>query len=142
VNTDPNPVGTATHPDADTWVLRLPWPKPPITLNTHWRAWQARWRAEQTIAATSALLAAHARIPACQRIHVQLVWVPRLNRTRDEDNPIATLKPLIDGLKKAGVVPDDNPKHVTWDRPRIEPANPRDPHMDLIVTRLAPKDRP
>jgi crossover junction endodeoxyribonuclease RusA len=74
-------------------------------------------------------------IPPCDAIHVQLIYVPRDRRRRDSDGLVATLKPCLDGIVDAGVVPDDSPEYVTWSAPIIAPADPKDPHLRLEITR-------
>lgn len=54
-----------------------------------------------------------AKIPRCDRIRVELHWLPVTARARDTDNPAPSLKAVIDGLKLAGVVEDDDHTHVT-----------------------------
>lgn len=127
--------------EPDTWTLRLPWTKPPLTLNQRGH-WAGRSRVIREVRNTARILARHAQIPACPRIHAQLVYVPRDKRTRDQDNLVATLKPLLDGLRDAHIVPDDDPTHVAWTPPRIDPPNGADPHLYLVITRLDAQETP
>lgn len=72
-----------------------------------------------------AFAAAEARrqsIPHLDHICTRLVWTPPDRRRRDEDNIIATAKPLWDGLVDAGVVDDDTSEYMTKLMPRIEGA--------------------
>lgn len=57
-------------------------------------------------------LARAERIPACERIRVGLVYTPKVSRRRDPDNLVGLLKPCVDGLVDAGVVPDDTAEQV------------------------------
>lgn len=70
--------------------------------------WVQEWRQEAVKAAW-----AH-RIPACERIRISAVF----HRTRcgqaDEDNDRSRLKPLVDGLRDAGVIKRDTRKYVTY----------------------------
>jgi crossover junction endodeoxyribonuclease RusA len=50
---------------------------------------------------------------------VQLTYTPRIRRTRDADNLVALLKPLVDGLVDAGVVADDDDEQVERAMPVI-----------------------
>jgi crossover junction endodeoxyribonuclease RusA len=119
---------------ADTWTIRLPYDKPPLTLNQrlHWRA---EARIKHQVRADVTTLVTNARIPACHAIHVQLVYVPRDHRIRDCDNLVATLKPCIDAIRACDVVPDDSPQYVTWGMPIITAPDSKDPHMLLEITR-------
>lgn len=55
----------------------------------------------------------------------------------DADNLVASMKPILDGLVVAGVIPDDSPKHVelevVW-----EAAPPGSGEVHLRVTALPP----
>jgi len=114
------------------WILELDWQKPPLSLNDR-PGWRREAKLKKYIRHTGSWLARAAGIPPLESIHVQLHWTPATNRTRDPDNPIATQKPLIDGLKDAGVVPDDSPRYVTWSPPQIHPADATHPRMWLEI---------
>ena len=43
---------------------------------------------------------------------VQLIWIPKGRRRRDEENLNPTLKAVVDGLVDAGVLTDDTPDLV------------------------------
>lgn len=115
-----------------TYLVRLPWATPPISLNDrgHWRAKAARVKHVRYQVAQ--LLTMH-RIPAAERIHVTLHYVPRDRRRRDADNLVGTLKPCIDAMVDSQIVPDDSPEYVTWSQPVIEAADPNDPHLYLTI---------
>lgn len=119
-----------------TWTLDLPYDRPPLSLNDRGQsrgARQARSRIAAEVKAAVKLLARH--IGPQEAIHVRLHWQPKDRRRRDPDNQVATLKPCIDGLVAAGVVPDDCPPYVDWSAPRIhEPAPDRRPRVWLVVT--------
>jgi crossover junction endodeoxyribonuclease RusA len=117
-----------------SWTIRLPYSTPPLTLNGR-QHWATKARAVKEVRSTTATLARVLRIPACERIHVTLHYIPRDGRRRDQDNIVATLKPCIDGLVDAGIVPDDSPDYVTWSPPVIDPCDYRDPHLYLTIER-------
>lgn len=109
-----------------SWILRLPWQRPPLTLNQRGASIGSRMAQADTvrqIRGVAKVLATNAKIGPRARIHVRLHWQPELNRRRDEDNLIPTLKPLIDGLVDAGITPDDGSRYIDWSRPVIHPAN-------------------
>ncbi len=105
-----------------SWRLELPLAKP-LSLNAR-QHWRVKAKAVAQLRRDAHLLAEAARVPACSRIHVQLHYVPRDARRRDRDNLVATLKPVLDGLVDAGVVPDDTDEYVTWSPPIIDPPCP------------------
>ncbi|AIL96403.1 RusA family crossover junction endodeoxyribonuclease [Corynebacterium ureicelerivorans] len=88
------------------WDLKLPWVKPPLSLNDR-EHWAPRAKKQKAVREASALLARQAGIPRLGTAKVRLVWLVADRRRRDRENITATLKPAIDGLVDAGVVEDD-----------------------------------
>ena len=116
------------------WTIRLPYTAPPLTLNGR-QHWASKARGVREVRGTVATLARVLHIPACQRIHVTLHYVPRDGRRRDADNLVGTLKPCIDGLVDARIVPDDSPEYLTWSPPVIDPPDSNEPHLYLVIER-------
>jgi len=123
---------------ARTWTIRLPYTAPPLSLNDRGRSHWPKTRLTREIRGVANILAREARVPALAACTVALHYVPRDNRRRDTDNLVATLKPLADGLVDAGIVPDDTPGLMGKPEPLIHPANPRDPHLYLVITEVTP----
>lgn len=119
-----------------TWTIRLPYATPPLLMNDR-HHWRKKAQITSEVRATTAVLVRALRVPACQRIHVTLHYVPRDGRRRDPEGLIATQKPCIDGLVDAGVVPDDSPEFVTWSAPVIDAADSQEPHLYLTIERIA-----
>jgi len=109
----------------------------PLSPNYRLNRWEEARRKAQLRDQVRWLLRAR-HVPRMQRAHVQVEWTPRLNRRRDVENLAAVQKVLIDGCRDyperrsldrsrliepawTGVVPDDDPQHVTWDPPIIHP---------------------
>ncbi len=117
------------------WVIPLPWEKPPLSLNQrlHWRVKHQWTKVLRQIAAVE--VRRHG-IPGLVRCRVQLAWAPPDRRVRDEDNLVATLKPLCDGLVDAGVVPDDGPAWMDKPTPMIV-APRRPPVLWLVVSEVS-----
>jgi len=119
------------------WMLHLPWATNPVSLNRGgkrggWRQDAAANRAVRELAFSLALN----RIPRQKRIRVRLDWHVSTVRTRDEDNLMRAMKHLVDGLRLAGVVDDDNRTYVLRDMPTIPYRSPADggyAHMRLYV---------
>jgi len=108
-----------------TWTITLPYRRPPLSLNDRGQSIGARKKKAalvKQIRADVAVLVRAADIPSLDAIHVRLHYQPCDNRRRDSDNLVATLKPCIDGLVDAHIVPDDCDPYVDWSRPRIHPA--------------------
>lgn len=106
------------------YTVPLPWRSPPLNLNDRdARAVHNRKVAEARSAAGWAVKTAG--VPKLDRVLVALHWRPAATRTRDTDNPVATLKPCCDGIVDAGVVKDDSPQYMVKLMPIIhEPAKP------------------
>ena len=125
------------------WTIRLPWTKPPLSLNdrSHWRA-KAAATASVRIAARAGAIGARNRsfVPPpwpLERAAVTLTYYPRDRRRRDATNLVATYKACVDGLVDAGVIPDDTPQFLVELMPVIaEPDG--DPRMLLTIREVKP----
>jgi crossover junction endodeoxyribonuclease RusA len=118
-----------------TWTIRLPYTRPPISLNSRMH-WATKARFTREIRSLVAFTARQQRIPAMDSAHIELHWVPRDRRRRDSDNPYPTLKAAIDGLRDARVLSIDDSSEYVTSRVVIDPANPRDPHLLLVLERV------
>jgi crossover junction endodeoxyribonuclease RusA len=58
-------------------------------------------------------------IPDLGRCEVRLVWYVNTRTRRDDENPVATLKALCDGLVDAEVVEDDTRAYMLKHMPEI-----------------------
>lgn len=112
----------SSPPPSGPWTLELPFTKP-MSLNdrAHWRV-KARITKEWREAAH--VLARAQRIPACERVHIQLFYVPADRRPRDPLNLVQSLKAVEDGIVDAGVIPNDDSRHHESVMPIITPAGP------------------
>ncbi len=113
---------TAAPEQAEVYELDVPMIRdlPPLNANQrlHWRA-----KSQRTALVRDAvtLLARNARIPTGRHLVVQLHFRPGDNRRRDASNLVPTQKPAVDGLVRAGVVPDDTAEWVTEKMPKLHP---------------------
>lgn len=105
-------------PEPTVYRLDLPWETPPLSLNDR-RHWAAQAQLVSTVREIAGWRAKGANIGRHDRVRVTLNYQPLDRRRRDEDNLVATLKPLCDGLVDVGVVPDDTPDHMVKDMPVI-----------------------
>lgn len=94
----------------------------PMSLNDRYGSWHASWRKTQGIRRTVATNARRMRIPAQQHIHVRIEVLPAVTRRRDADNTAPTVKAAVDGLRDAGVIPDDTTEHVHHHQSLFHPA--------------------
>lgn len=115
--------------DAD-WVLQLPWRSPPLSLNRQPGHPVTHAAVKREIKTAAWALAKQKRIPKLSAIMVELVWYKGDNRRADGDNMATTLKPLIDGLVQAKVIPDDDSERVISSLSRV------------VLRRNTPDDNP
>lgn len=94
----------------------------PISLNDRSGSWHAGWRRDQAVRRIIAQHARWMRIPAQQFVHVRLEITPAVKRRRDADNTAPTVKAAVDGLRDAGVIPDDTTEHVHHHQSVFHPA--------------------
>lgn len=123
------------------WTLTLPYLVPPLTLN-HSHHWTKTRVIRIGIRDAACWLAKAAKIPKLTAVTLELVYHPRDSIRRDADNMAATMKPAIDGLVLAGVLDDDNAKHVLSTTQRVGDRRSQ-PKLLLIVrgTEAAHADR-
>ena len=119
----------------DTWVLSLPYRRPPLSLNSRLHH-MVEHRLKGDLKAATILVAHGARIPKLRAVTAELVWFKGDNRRADADNIMPTLKPCLDGLVARGVLPDDDSTHVLRTSTRIvlkrdDPNAWRGPRLEL-----------
>lgn len=115
--------------------IRLPWSKPPLSLNDRGH-WSAKARRTRDVRAVTAGFVRAAHIPHSTRISVRLTYHPKDGRRRDADNLVATYKAVCDAIVDAGVVTDDEPAFMTKHMPVIGPPDTKDPHLVLTIETL------
>lgn len=116
----------------DEWVIRLPYTRPPLSLNDRMH-WAPKGKITREIR-DYVREACWYRVPTLERAHIELHWVPRDRRRRDTDNPYPTLKAAIDGIRDATVIADDDSTRVT-SAVVIDDPDPKDPHIYLRIER-------
>lgn len=99
-------------------IILMPWPKkPPLNLNR-----RAHWSEIATVRQTAAWMAKTKKLPqGLPHVWVELIYRAPDRRRRDEDNLVATLKPVCDGLVDHGLVQDDHTGLMTKFMPTILP---------------------
>lgn len=129
---------TSTGPlgDGRTWTFDLPLTTP-LSMNDreHWRK-KARQVAQ--LRRDVQVLVRQARVPALERIAVELHYAPRDARRRDALNLVATLKVVEDAIVDAGVVPDDTGRWVEPTMPVLDPPTGRGEGRLFVVVRELP----
>lgn len=74
--------------------------------------WRTRARITKALREAAAATARAAHIPPQERITIRAVLHPHDKRRRDPHNWYPSYKAAIDGVVDAGVIPDDNGKHL------------------------------
>lgn len=119
-----------------TEIIELPVPlvsgKPPLTANDRLHHMVKARRTKQ-VRAQVGWQARAAGLKPQTYIVVQLHYVPAVVRDRDPSNLVPTQKPAVDGLRDAGVVPNDTPEFVGELMPVIHDPEPGAPRMWLAV---------
>lgn len=118
-----------------SWTAVLP-PMEPFTLNDRVH-WAQRYQIEQMWQTAAAYTALQAGAPrGLDRVKVTLAIRPPDRRRRDRHNFTAMFKPCVDGLVKAGIIPDDTPGHLVSEAITIRPfeeAHRGTWHYQLII---------
>lgn len=117
--------------------VRLPWTKPPLSLNDR-RHWTAHAREVSAVRHAARVYLKRAGFdPRGQRVKIQLGWTPATRRRADTDNAMATLKVIADAAVDIGLVPDDVPLWMAKPEPIIT-APSKDPHLWIELSTTAP----
>ncbi len=123
-------------------VLRLPYTRPPLSLNDR-PYYRKRARIVRQIRGDVTQIGRALRMEPWPHLHVHLSYVAPDARRRDADNLLGTQKPAVDALTAAGVargwaclslIPDDDPEHLSWSPPTIHPPDEHGPRLWLTVT--------
>lgn len=104
-------MNTPTITEDGAYVVTLPAGMKLLNANdrTHWRTRARITKALREAAEESAL---DAQIPPLDRATIQAVLHPHDKRRRDAHNWYPSFKAAIDGIVDAGVLPDDDGKHL------------------------------
>lgn len=116
-----------------TTTFEFPWATAPLSMNHRLHRMQEA-RIQKDLRALMHAIARH--VPEMDRCEVRLVWFVKDRRTRDDENIVATLKPLCDGLVDAEIVPDDTRKYMVKHMPEVRYVKGCTPHFELTLTEL------
>lgn len=116
--------------------------EPPPSLNQMQRMhWARRKQIRDLWAEEIAVAAMEAGRPRFRRAQILLRLFYRTNRRRDLDNAIGgPAKVILDGLKDAGVIEDDNVRAVRLMPPVID-VDRNNPRVEIELTELAGEER-
>lgn len=124
-----------TPTETTTYIVALPAGMKLLNANdrTHWRTRARITKALREAAEESAL---DAQIPPLNRATIQAVLHPHDKRRRDAHNWYPSFKAAIDGVVDAGVLPDDNGKHLI----KVEVVLGAPVRHNQIALRITPMD--
>lgn len=102
---------TADATETTTYVVALPAGMKLLNANDriHWRT---RGRLTKALREAAAKSARDAHIPPMEQIRIKAVLHPHDKRRRDPHNWYPSYKAAIDGIVDAGVISDDDGKHL------------------------------
>ena len=120
----------------ETITLTIDTTRPRMTSNDQRRAHWAKVRNEKAAMETEVWLAARrARLtPITTPVRVKIVWHPPNGIHRDSDSLGPFLKAALDSLVKAGILPDDNSRHVLSTTTAIGAPDRDHPRIDIQIT--------
>ncbi|MFD2419758.1 hypothetical protein [Amycolatopsis pigmentata] len=96
---------------------------------------QEKTRRRAIVADTVTAQAARVGLGGHTHVNVRLHFATGDSRGRDQANLAATLTPCLDGLVRAGVIPDSAPQHVTRWSAEIHPGSgPRRLWLEITPT--------
>lgn len=126
-------------------VMKLPWTRPPLSLNDSGAsegAMYAKARTIKEIRETVAWLAKAAKLPTdVPHAVVEVHYRPADRGRRDADNVVLSSKAIFDGLVDSGLVPDDIPELMS--KPEVVLHKSGKPGMWLEITVLdSPRELP
>jgi hypothetical protein len=116
-------------------MLSFDFQKLPLSLNYRLHRMAEATLTKQIRVAT-ALQAKQADIPPLGRCRVSLIWFVNSRGRRDDENPVATLKPMCDGLVDAGLVADDTHDFMEKLMPIIRYTKAEPAHIELLIETL------
>ena len=102
-----------SSPVSSSTTILLPWDVPPLSLNDRH---SSKFEEAKIIAKTRAdagWVVKSRRLGRHPHVTVELRYQPKRRGRHDEDNLVATQKPICDGIVDVGVVPDDTPEYMT-----------------------------
>lgn len=97
--------------DLRSWRIPLPYERPPLSLNDRMH-WAPANKIKQELRHLASWMPRVHKIPPLERVRVVLEWRVPDRRGRDDNNPHATLKPLVDGLVDGGLISGDSHDRV------------------------------
>jgi crossover junction endodeoxyribonuclease RusA len=122
----PDPQGAVSRSSAGpaTYTLTLPAGLHLLSLNDRGH-WAARYKRTEDLKKAAWAVALQQKIPRMEHVSIVAEYQPGDLRRRDPDNIAASVKVVIDALRAARKLPQDDSRHVTGVTCRIGPLHPK-----------------
>lgn len=118
-------------------VMYIEFPAPAEMLNLNDRLhWRKRNELEQAWQMAAFVAARNSGAKNFSRSVVTVIFKVASKRRRDPHNFVATVKPIVDGLVKAGWWPDDNSDWVAVTDPIFVVVGSASPQVGMVVVEL------
>lgn len=124
-----------TAAEARSWEVALPPGLELLSLNGR-EHWAERARTFKSLKTAAWAMLLNARLPRLERVTVRVVYDPPDRRPRDPDNLAATVKPLVDAIVAAKILPNDTSEHVLWAHAEISAEVRRPSRLRMIITEV------
>jgi Holliday junction resolvase RusA-like endonuclease len=113
--------------------------RPPMSANEQRRAhYHQQAKAKKLVGDVAAWQAKSQKIKGLGPSIVTIIWYAPDRRKRDTDGLGFFLKSVLDGLKQAGVWPDDHSDWVTETRLSIDKTQTDNPRIEIIIEETQP----
>jgi len=113
-------------------LITLPW-LPPSLNEWSRQHWATRHRQVTALAMELAAIKVAYRVPRFERVRVRIIYYFRDSRPRDADNYAP--KFLLDGLRQAGIIADDNHKVLQLETPEFR-VDAKMPRTEVVISEL------
>jgi crossover junction endodeoxyribonuclease RusA len=118
-----------------SWEVALPPGLELLSMNGR-EHFMARARTFKSLKTAAWAMLKNAKVPPLDRVTVRVIYDPPDRRPRDPDNLGATVKPLVDAIVAAGIIPDDNSRHVVWAHAEIGPEVRKPSRLRIVITEV------
>jgi Holliday junction resolvase RusA-like endonuclease len=121
-------------------------PMPPKVLTPNGRPFSRRGMIGKAVASKKQRLLAIERVEQLEldtipwpAVSVKYIFYHPVNRRRDDDNYIASMKAARDGIVQAGLVTDDNSELWLTEGAEFLKGDPK--RVEIVMTKIEPKDK-
>lgn len=114
-----------------SWTVELPAGLELLSMNGR-EHYQVRNRKFQALKTAAWATLRNAKLPLLDRVTVRVICDPPDKRLRDPDNLV--VKPFVDAIVAAGILPGDDKRHVAWAHAEITGEVHRPSRLRMVIT--------